>query len=191
MLFVTCTPSISGSAVRSDQSINDAWVLINQLQTNKFSSSEAEIIDIETGDPLTHFYIPLFIGISQDGDGYPGDQILNGLTPLPSQLAIGATWDPGVAEQVGFVAGNELSELGINLLIGPALDINEVPRPEGAGDLGVRTFGGDPFWVGEMGRAYINGVHMGSNNRIMVVSKNFPGLGSSDRLPINEVATVR
>jgi beta-N-acetylhexosaminidase len=71
------------------------------------------------------------------------------------------------------------------------LDVNEIPRTEGVGDIGVRTFGGDPFWVGEMGRAYIAGVHQGSEGRMAVVSKHFPGLGSSDRLPVDEVATVR
>jgi beta-N-acetylhexosaminidase len=42
-----------------------------------------------------------------------------------------------------------------------------------------------------MGRAYITGLHQGSNNQLLVVSKHFPGLGSSDRLPKDEVATVR
>ena len=92
---------------------------------------------------------------------------------------------------MGSVNGEELSALGFNLLLGPSLDVNETPRTEGSGDLGIRSFGGDPFWVGEMGRAYITGVHEGSNGRMAVVSKHFPGLGSSDRLPENEVATVR
>jgi beta-N-acetylhexosaminidase len=105
-------------------------------------------------------------------------------------MAIGATWVPDLARQVGFVAGSELSALGINLLLGPSLDVLESPREQG-GDLGVRSFGGDPFWVGEMGKAYISGVHEGSTGRIAVISKHFPGYGSSDRLPEEEVATVR
>jgi beta-N-acetylhexosaminidase len=174
-----------------EQSINDTWTLINQLRTTKFESTQAEHLDPNTLETFNPYYLPLFVGLSQEGNGYPTDQIINGLTPLPSQLAIGATWNPKLAEQVGIVMGSELSELGINLLLGPSLDVNEIPRPEGAGDLGVRTFGGDPFWVGVMGRAYISGVHQGSEGRMAVVSKHFPGLGSSDRLPEDEVATVR
>ncbi|HBX69948.1 MAG TPA: hypothetical protein DEH25_11385 [Chloroflexi bacterium] len=161
------------------------------MQTNRFSASQESRINPDTGNTFDPAFIPLFIGISQEGDGYPTDQIIGPLTPLPSQLSIGATWDPNFAQDVGRVSGEELSALGFNLLFGPSLDVNEVPRTEGVGDLGVRTFGGDPFWVGEMGRAYISGVHAGSNGRMAVVSKHFPGLGSSDRLPEDEVATVR
>jgi beta-N-acetylhexosaminidase len=70
-------------------------------------------------------------------------------------------------------------------------DVLETPQEKGIGDLGVRSFGGDPFWVGEMGRAYVTGVHNGSQGRMAVVAKHFPGHGSSDRLPEEEVATVR
>jgi beta-N-acetylhexosaminidase len=136
-------------------------------------------------------YVPLFIGISQEGDGAPYDQILSGLTPLPSLMAIGATWRTDLAQQVGAVLGNELSTLGFNLYLGPSLDVVEAPNPSARIDLGPRVFGGDPFWVGEMGRAYITGLHTGSNNRMVVVAKHFPGRGASDRSPEEEVATVR
>jgi beta-N-acetylhexosaminidase len=77
------------------------------------------------------------------------------------------------------------------LLFGPSLDVVESPNPSAQIDLGTRSFGGDPFWVGEMGKAYIAGVHDGSNSRMVVVAKHFPGSGSSDRAPEEEVATVR
>jgi beta-N-acetylhexosaminidase len=77
------------------------------------------------------------------------------------------------------------------MFFGPSLDVIENPYGEGKGDLGVRTFGGDPYWVGELGKEYIRGLHTGSGNRMAVIAKNFPGRGSSDRLPDEEVATVR
>ena len=98
-------------------------------------------------------YVPLFMGISQEGDGVPYDQILSGLTPIPSLMAIGATWRTDLAQQVGAVQGRELSALGFNLYLGPSLDVVESPNPSARIDLGPRVFGGDPFWVGEMGRA--------------------------------------
>ena len=64
------------------------------------------------------------------------------------------------------------------------------PRSSGQGDIGTRAFGGDPWWVGQMGRAYVEGVHQGSNGRVATVAKHFPGHGGSDRLPDEEVATV-
>ena len=170
---------------------NNLWNLINEIQTLKYESSNTISVNSNEDTSLLKPFIPLFVGISQEGDGYPTDQILNGLTPLPSQLAIGATWNTDLAYRVGTVAGEELSALGINLLFGPSLDVLENPLIGGASELGIRAFGGDPFWVGEMGRAYVKGLHEGSSEHLAVVGTHFPGLGSSDRLPTEEVATVR
>ncbi len=173
-----------------DQTLPTLLSLTRQIQMDALTSASQPITDTTTGKLFRPAYIPLFIGISQEGDGYPYDQILSGMTQLPSQMAIGATWDPAEAEKAGRVLGSELSELGINMLLGPSLDVLETPHSEGTGDLGVRTFGGDPFWVGEMGKAFITGVHTGSGGEVAVITKHFPGYGSSDRLPEDEVATV-
>jgi beta-N-acetylhexosaminidase len=165
-----------------------AHQLMSALQTIEAETAAAPS---NSGQADGNAYVPLFIGISQEGDGSPYDQILSGLTPLPNLMAIGATWNTDLAQQVGAVLGNELSALGFNLYLGPSLDVVEEPDPAARFDLGPRVFGGDPFWVGEMGRAYISGVHTGSDNRMVVVAKHFPGRGDSDRSPEEEVATVR
>lgn len=135
--------------------------------------------------------VPLFIGTIHEGDGPPFTEIRHGLTALPNQMAIGATWQPEYSQQVGEIAGMELSSIGVNFLVGPSLDVLETPRPTSESDLGTRSFGGDPYWVGIMGQAYTAGIHSGSDGRIAVIAKHFPGYGSSDR-PINEdVGTVR
>jgi len=143
----------------------------------------------ETGDPSHR--IPLLLGISQEGDLYPNDQILTGLTALPDAMAIGATWKPELARKAGSVAGDELSRLGFNLYFGPSLDVLDTISGSRVDDLGVRSFGGDPFWVGEMGKNFIAGIHEGSRGRMAVISKHFPGRGGSDRPADDEVATVR
>jgi beta-N-acetylhexosaminidase len=165
--------------------------LNRQLQINRWNAAQEQRIDPATGETYRVNFTPLFIGISQEGDGAPNDQILNGLTPLPNEMAMGAAWNPDLTRQVGRVLGSELSSLGFNLLIGPSLDVLEQPRPEDPSDLGTRTFGGDPFWVGVMGQAYLEGLHTGSNGRMAVIAKHFPGNGGADRLPEEEVATVR
>ena len=168
--------------------ISSAYQLTAALQRIEANASTASENNPETDDNI---YVPLFIGISQEGDGAPHDQILSGLTPLPNLMAIGATWRTDLARQVGQVQGSELSALGFNLYLGPSLDVVEMPNPSAQIDLGPRVFGGDPFWVGEMGRAYIAGLHSGSDNRMAVIAKHFPGRGASDRSPEEEVATVR
>ena len=190
---------IGGVVLRADNdnftgptdTVTSAAELVRGLQTIGWQdlqdiSTENEADQIEAGQ-----YIPLFVGISQEGDLFPTDQILNGLTAIPSPMAIGATWDPQLAQAAGQVLGKELRALGFNLILGPSLDVLETSTAGVGDDLGVRTFGGDPFWVGEMGKAYIRGLHLGGRDEIAVIAKHFPGRGSSDRLPEEEVATVR
>jgi beta-N-acetylhexosaminidase len=172
------------------QTLNQALLLVRELQTSEWAATQTRQIEPITNQEFNPAFIPLLVGVSQEGNGAPYDELLHGLTPLPSQMALGATWDTDMAGQAGNILGSELSALGINLLLGPSLDVLENPRQQGTGDLGVRTFGGDPYWVGEMGRAFVSGVHTGSAGRIAVVGKHFPGHGSSDRLPEEEVATV-
>ena len=164
--------------------ITSAYRLISNLQTIEWEATQEEATPRKA-------YAPLFVGISQEGDGSPYDQILSGMTLLPNEMAVGATWMPENAAQVGSVLGSELSAIGFNLYLGPSLDVVEAPNPSARSDLGTRVFGGDPFWVGEMGQAYISGLHEGSNGRMIVVAKHFPGRGGSDRSPEDEVATVR
>ncbi|MCB0027057.1 MAG: hypothetical protein KDE28_04060, partial [Anaerolineales bacterium] len=135
--------------------------------------------------------LPLFIVIAQPGDGYPNDQILQGLTPLPNQLAIGATWQPALSRQVGAVLGAELSSLGINLLLGPSLDVASTPAGSIPSPNLSQSFGGHPYWVSQLSQAYVTGVHEGSNGRLLVVPGRLPGQGGSDRPVEQEVATVR
>ncbi len=165
--------------------------LITQIQQDAWEAAQVENFDPYTESNYTPRYVPLLVAIPQEGDGYPYSQILNGLTPLPNQMTLGATWDTTLAEEAGCVLGRELAALGVNMLLGPSLDVLEDPNPDGLGDLGTRTFGGDPFWVGRMGQAYIRGVHRGSNGHMAVVGKYFPGRGSSDRPPEAEIATIR
>ncbi|MBN2305249.1 MAG: hypothetical protein JXQ72_12260 [Anaerolineae bacterium] len=135
-------------------------------------------------------YVPLFIATTHSGNGQPGTQIAWGTTPLPSQMALGATWEPDYARQTGQIAGRELSAMGINMLFGPALDVPPQTQAERTLDLGVNVFGGEPYWVGRMGQEYITGVHEGSHDRIAVIAQHFPGLGFADTQPDLEVPVV-
>lgn len=172
--------------------LSSAHALIDDLQRLEWSNSinASTTTDPSTGQKLFPAYVPLFVGIAQDGNVSSSNQILNGLTPLPSEMAIGATWNSTFAERVGEVRGRELSALGFNFFIGPSLDVVEIPSMLG-GDLGTRVFGGDPFWVGEMGRSYVAGLHQGGDGKLLVIAAHFPGVGGADRLPEDEVSTVR
>ncbi len=182
--------------------------LISSLQNLERETSQGQLppptetpstpLAVGTGMPVTPSvqsastnYIPLLVGISQDGDGYPNDQILSGLTTLPTPMAIGATWDTNLSQQIGTIAGKELASLGFNLFFGPPLDVLDSPQETAGNGLAADVFGGDPYWVGMMGQAYITGLHAGSSGKMIVIAKHFPGTGSSDRPQGDEPATVR
>ena len=146
----------------------------------------------DTPEPVvqTVTHIPLFVAVDHEGDGYPYTRLINGFTQVPNNLAMGATWSDELAQDIGRIVGEELSAVGVNMLLGPSLDVLDSPQPTSGGDLGSRTFGGDPYWVGRLGEAYIRGVHLGSDGAMMTVAKHFPGFGGSDRRADEEVATV-
>ncbi|MDY6846609.1 MAG: glycoside hydrolase family 3 N-terminal domain-containing protein [Chloroflexota bacterium] len=175
----------------SEDTVSKTQTLVASLQNLAWEAASSEANNVGVRNQDAPNYIPLWIGMQQIGNGYPGDQILTGLTPMPSQMSIGASWNLELANQVGQVLGSELSSIGINLFLGPNLDVVEAGSSEAANSLGVNTYGGDPFWVGEMGKSLISGLHTGSDNRVMIVAQNFPGTGNSDRSPEFEVATVR
>ncbi len=135
--------------------------------------------------------LPLLVGVQQMGDNLPGTALRRGFTPLPSPLAIGSTWSPPTAQAIGAIVGRELRAVGVNLLMGPSLDVIDQPRADAVGSLGIFSFGGNGNWVGRMGRAYIAGVHTGSQGRVATVASHFPGQGDIDRLPTEDVATIQ
>ena len=178
--------------VEAPDTTSSLLALINQLQQAELDdSSIPRVIEPESGTSATPAYIPLLIGLEQPGDDLPNSTIASGVTIFPSAMAIGATWDTELARQIGEQAGQELNRLGVNLLMGPDLDVLETPAPDAPGDLGSRAFGGDPYWVGEMGKAYVAGLHTGSQGQLAVFARHFPGLGSSNRRADDEVPTVR
>ncbi len=129
----------------------------------------------------TEYCLPLFVAVDHEGDDRSLTRLLNGFTPIPSNMAIGATFDPQEAETVGCIVGRELAAVGVNMLLGPTLDVLDSPRSGGPGDQGIRTFGGDPQWVAEMAASYVQGLHECGEGRVAAVVKHFPGHGRSTR----------
>ena len=189
----------------SGTTTEDVARLTNQLQALAYGIylAQSEALNVKDGgaaipgvlqsglEQRLPLEIPLLIGVEQGGDGIPGSVLRAGFTAVPPQMALGATWNPELVEEVGAVHGREIRSVGINLLLGPALDVIEQPRPDLVTGLGLHTFGGDPFWVGRMGQAYVTGIHRGSAGRVATVAGHFPGLGGTDRRPDEEIATIQ
>ncbi len=184
---------------------NQVLLLTNQLQTLAQESPSIEVnpgitstlvttstlaSSVLTDTIASYMPIPLLIAVDHEGDGFPYTQIRGDLTEVPNQMALGATWNTENSRQVGEVIGHDLSVLGVNMLFGPSLDVLDNPRLDRDNSLGTRTFGGHPDWVGKMGTAYIEGIHQGSDGRMLTIAKHFPGFGSSDREINQGVPTI-
>lgn len=189
--------SVGGVVLRADrgnfalENLSGLQLLISDVQRKNWNASRVDRLDSIRGETIRPVYIPLWLGVSLEEDGSTLERSLTGLSPLPSPMAIGATWEPELAANVGEVLGSELSALGVNMYMGPSLDVLVDPDPANSGDMGTRSFGGSAFWVSQMGKAFIRGLHTGSAGQMLVVAKHFPGRGSADRSPSEEMATVR
>ena len=167
--------------------------LTNYLQRiawKKFNQESIETVGLSSPSNTNDGYLPLLIGAMNDPSqgGYIG--IHGGLTPIPGAMAIGATWNTDMALSMGEITGAELSALGINLYVGPTLDVADDPIGNSSGSSGLSAFGGNPYWVGEMIRAFVVGVHRGSSGGIAFVGESFPGLGAADSANRMDVPVV-
>ena len=88
---------------------------------------------------------------STDTWGY-GDQ--RPATCFPTASALSATWDVALLREVGEALGDEAGALGVNLLLGPGVNIKRSPL----GGRNFEYFSEDPYLSGKLGAAYIEGV---------------------------------
>ena len=83
--------------------------------------------------------------------GY-GDQLP--ATCFPTASALSATWDTDLVREVGTALGTESAALGVNILLGPGVNIKRSPL----GGRNFEYFSEDPYLAGKLGAAYIDGV---------------------------------
>ncbi len=173
----------NGNVVNRGDTAGQLATLANGLQQRAFDASRR-------ADGESEYFLPLLVATDNEGDLFPFTNVTHNFTQIPNNMTIGATFDKAMAKSAGTIAGRELSAAGINMLLGPVVDVLDNPRSGGAGDIGTRSFGGNAAWAGALGRAYIAGVHEGSAGTMLAVAKHFPGHGGSDRGTDNEVPTV-
>lgn len=86
-------------------------------------------------------------------DGPHGVRNGKGVTAFPVSIALAATWDPDYMEIVGSAYGKEFKGLGLNMALGPAVDLGRDPRNGRASE----TFGEEPYLGGKVFAAFTRG----------------------------------
>lgn len=113
---------------------------------------------------------PLLIAVDQEGGQL---MAIGDGTPLPGNMALGATHSADLARKAGEVLGREMAALGINVNYAPCVDVNINPQNP---VVGVRSFGEDPILVGELASALIAGIQ---SQGVAATAKHFPGHGDT------------
>jgi beta-N-acetylhexosaminidase len=114
--------------------------------------------------------IPLLIG----SDLEAGTAIrLNGGTPFPPNMGVGATGSDSDAYQLGRITALEGRAVGIHLAFAPVADVNNNPSNP---IINTRSFGEDPSAVGRLVAAEIRGLQ---EHGMLATAKHFPGHGDT------------
>jgi beta-glucosidase len=95
-----------------------------------------------------------------------------GSTVYPTAIAWGATFDPGLVEQMAAAIGRDMAALGVHQGLSPVLD---VVRDYRWGRV-EETMGEDPYLVSMLGAAYVRGLQSAG---VVATLKHFAGYSAS------------
>jgi beta-N-acetylhexosaminidase len=109
--------------------------------------------------------------VTADHEGGRVIMFRDGITVFPDNLAVGGAGNIDYARQQGGIEAQELRRLGLDVNLGPVLDVlTEAYSP----NIGIRAYGRDWRLVAEMGAARIAGMQQGG---LSACAKHFPGKG--------------
>lgn len=111
--------------------------------------------------------------VATDHEGGRIVMLGGGVTIFPDNLAMGTAGDETFAFKQGVIEGREMRRLGVDLSLGPCLDVlTERYSP----NIGIRSYGKDPHVVARYGVARIRGM---ARAGLSACPKHFPGKGHS------------
>src|SRR6201996_1437198 len=100
-------------------------------------------------------------------------------TVFPAPINLAATWNPQIAKQTGGAIAAEARATGVDMILGPVLDLAREPRWGRVEE----DFGEDPYLTGQLGLAYVRGAQgdsLDTNHTVVSEPKHFAGHGSPE-----------
>jgi beta-N-acetylhexosaminidase len=122
--------------------------------------------------------------VSIDHEGETVTRLGPPFTRFPVAAEVGRSNDPDLAQAVGRAMGSELASAGIDIDFAPVLDVHSNPANP---IIGKRAFATDPDRAGNLGVAFMRGLHAGG---VLSCGKHFPGHGDTDRDSHSELPLV-
>lgn len=132
---------------------------------------ELQTIAHQAGHPQ-----PLLIALDQENGGVNSLFDEDYICQFPSAMGIAATGSTELAYSVAKATATEVSAVGVNLILGPVLDVLTNARHQ---PLGVRATGDDPQEASQFCIAAINGF---KDAGVATCGKHFPSYGNLDFL---------
>jgi beta-N-acetylhexosaminidase len=111
--------------------------------------------------------------VATDHEGGRIVMLGRGVTIFPDNLAVGTAGEETFAYKEGLIEARELRRLGVDLNLGPCLD---VLTDRYSPNIGIRSYGKDPKLVARYGVARLRGMTKGG---LSACPKHFPGKGHS------------
>jgi beta-N-acetylhexosaminidase len=109
--------------------------------------------------------------VTADHEGGRVIMFREGITVFPDNLAVGKAGNLNYARQQGEIEAKELRRLGVDVNLGPVLDVlTEAYSP----NIGIRSYGPDWQVVAQMGVARLAAMQKGG---LSACAKHFPGKG--------------
>src|SRR5215813_6962684 len=104
-------------------------------------------------------------------DGPLGVRNYGPATTMAGGIALSATWNPALSEQVGTEIGRDARAKGVHFLLGPGVNIYRAPM----NGRNFEYFGEDPFLASRIAVGYVNGMQ---SQGVSATIKHFMGNNS-------------
>jgi len=159
-----------------DLSVNDVSKMCEEGKIGSFLHvlTAKEANHLQTLALKSPLKIPVLIGI----DAIHGNALVSGTTVYPSPIGLASTWNDEFLYSVGKQTAKEMRATGSHWTFTPNIDILRDPRWGRVGE----TLGEDPYMVGNMGAAMINGFQQGDftgTQKVIACAKHLIGGGES------------